>query len=92
MIAECEFDPRNTWRSLVIGTDLNGEREWSRMDSFQVGGDKVSSSASEFIFNTADGGSVGITDEAYGIAFTVFKPYTDTACTATYNVAIDSAL
>ena len=31
---ECKFDARNTWRSLTVATDLNGERVWSRMDSF----------------------------------------------------------
>jgi len=27
-----------------------------------------------------------------GIGFAVFEPYTDTACTATYNVDISSAI
>jgi len=31
---ECETDPRGTWRNLNIATDLNGERVWSRMDSY----------------------------------------------------------
>jgi len=32
--AECASDPRINWRTLVVGTDLNGKRIWSRMDNF----------------------------------------------------------
>lgn len=91
LIAECYSDPRTVWRSLTIGTDLNGDRTWSRMDSFQSGEGDVTSSAAEYVVNTADGGSMSITDEAYGIGFAVYKPYTNTACTATYALN-DSAL
>lgn len=34
LYAECLADPRTTWRALTVATDLNGERVWSRMDSF----------------------------------------------------------
>ena len=31
---ECRGDPRTQWRSLAVATDLEGERIYSRMDSF----------------------------------------------------------
>ena len=34
--AECLADPRyKEWRAFIIGTDLNGNRLWSRMDNYQ---------------------------------------------------------
>ena len=32
-LAACQADPRGVWRSLVIATDMDGERVWSRMDN-----------------------------------------------------------
>lgn len=34
---ECNGDPRVNWRALTIATDLNGNRVWSRQDSYQPG-------------------------------------------------------
>lgn len=38
---ECNGDPRVQWRALTIAVDLQGNRLWSRQDSFQ-GGTKAS--------------------------------------------------
>lgn len=66
--AICNADPRLNWRSLVIATDLNGSRVWSRMDTFP-GAEGPSSSAAEYIFPLQSGGIGVITDEAFGMGF-----------------------
>jgi hypothetical protein len=33
---ECLNDPRKIWRALTVATDFDGNRVWSRMDSFQA--------------------------------------------------------
>ena len=81
--AECIGDPRRTWRALTVATDLEGERIYSRMDSYGVGmneGDPVGSSAGEFVFTNADGGHVIVTDEGMGMGFLTIAPYTEELC------------
>lgn len=34
LVSECKADPRNTWRGLTVATDLDGERVYSRLDSY----------------------------------------------------------
>ena len=67
LLPKCKADPRTTWRALTIATDLNGERVWSRMDSFKGEDPKVASSAAEYVFPVKDGKQVIITDEAMGM-------------------------
>ena len=74
---QAKGDPRLDWRSLVIGFDLDGNRKWSRMDSYQNDQSeeamKAPSSAAEYIFPMT-GGRLGIvTDDAYGMGFEVLK-------------------
>ena len=80
---ECLGDPRKTWRALTVATDLEGERVYSRMDSYGVGlyeGDPVGSSAGEYVFTNADGGHVIVTDEGNGMGFLTIAPYTEELC------------
>ena len=69
LLLECYADPRITWRDLTIATDLNGERVWSRMDSFQSGG-PAAASASEYIVSDSSNQKLTfISDEASGFGF-----------------------
>ena len=77
---EAKGDPRLAWRSLVIGFDLDGNRNWSRMDSYQKDLSLepwvemfAASSAAEYIFPMT-GGRLGIVnDDALGMSFEVLK-------------------
>ena len=85
MALECLGDPRNTWRALTVATDLEGERVYSRMDSYGVGlsmyeEEGVDSSAGEYVFVKPDGGHVIVTDEGMGMGFLAIAPYTEELC------------
>ena len=72
LTAECSGDPRTSWRSLIIKMDTSGTVIWSRvdsaMDTLEPGNAETpSSSASEHVIATRDGGVAGINDEATGI-------------------------
>jgi hypothetical protein len=74
---------------LNIAVDLNGERIWSRMDSYQPADntDKtqiVSSTGNEYIFPLKSGGLAFVGDEAGGFSFGVFNPNGE-ACTEDMN-------
>jgi hypothetical protein len=78
--AECKTDPRKTWRSLTIATDLDGNRVYSRMDNYQSStevGWKSGSTGNEYIFSLADGGHAIITDEALGMGIGKIAQYAD---------------
>ena len=84
--ADCAADPRITWRSLIVATDLNGDRVWSRQDNYQWSGVETlgaSSSAAEYIFPMAGGKMGVITDEAGGGGFEVLKAPDGQQCTET---------
>jgi len=76
---ECLSDPRKIWRALTIATDMNGERVWSRMDSFQSA-DKPVGSASEFILSQTNGKTTFISDEAIGFGFVTIAAPDGTKC------------
>lgn len=62
-----------------IAVDLNGERIWSRMDSYQPAEntDKtqtVASTGNEYIFPLRSGGLAFVGDEAGGFSFGIFNP------------------
>ena len=76
---ECRGDPRTQWRSLAVATDLEGERIYSRMDSFQTE-DGVQASAAEYVFVNTEGGHVLVTDEGSGMGFITIAPYTEELC------------
>ena len=80
---ECQGDPRGTWRALTVATDLEGERVYSRMDSYGVGigaDPDVGNSAGEYVFVNSDGGHVIVTDEGMGMGFLTIAPYTEEIC------------
>ena len=72
------------WRSLSIATDLDGNRVWSRMDSYQGGETQVFSSANEYVFPLISGGVGIINDETYGIGLQTLDPYSVNNCTYSY--------
>jgi len=77
---ECKADVRTTWRALTVAVNLNGERVWSRMDSYQGGEATVGSSASEYIFEAASGKSTMVTDEGFGFGIATFNAYDTYLC------------
>ncbi len=81
---ECDADPRKTWRAFLTRLDKDGAVVWQRTDSFQPPNeDEVSSSASEFVSRTADGGWMSVVDEAFGIGIMVLTPESDSGSTGT---------
>jgi hypothetical protein len=82
--AECDADPRVSWRALTIATDLDGNRVWSRMDSYQGGTASshatVQASASEYLFPVSGGKLAFISDEATGFGFGVIKAADGVKC------------
>ena len=64
----------SVWQSMIVRTDTNGELQWLRVDSYRAEGAPAlgsagwtaSSSAAEWIVNTADGGLAAITDQVSG--------------------------
>lgn len=85
MWAECKKDPRKIWRALTIATDLDGERVWSRQDSFYDEG--AAGSAGEYVITTSDGGTVIITDETMGFGFLFIDQFTDEKCDDEFSAA-----
>ena len=79
---KCNFDPRRTWRALTIATDLNGDRVWSRMDSFQTSfWGTVASSAGEYVFPSLNGRIKIVTDETMGMGILTILDYDGNLCT-----------
>lgn len=79
---ECLNDPRKVWRALTVVTDMDGERVWSRMDSWQSE-DKPVGSASEFVLTQTDGKVTFLTDEAIGFGFAKIAAADGTKCADT---------
>ena len=81
-MAKCLADPRKAWRSLVLATDMDGERVWSRMDNLPPGdpNDPVATSAAEYIFPMSNGSIGVITDEAWGMGFLELAPPNGKQC------------
>jgi hypothetical protein len=73
--ADAVARPASVWQSLVIRTDSSGALLWQRVDQFRddnspplgQAGWEASSSASEYVANTADGGLIFVNDEALGV-------------------------
>ena len=74
--AECQADPRTTWRGLVVKLDSSGNEVWHRVDSFVEEGedDGVAAAASEYVSLTSDGRVISIVDQSFGIGLLVLKP------------------
>lgn len=74
---ECQQDPRVDWRGMVTRFAADGALVWQRVDSFSPpDGGEISSSASEYVALTSDGGILSVVDEAFGIGVLVLA--TDT--------------
>ena len=74
LIAQCKSDPRTTWRAMTIAADLAGELTWRRVDSFKPEGEStVGTSAAEYVFLTASGAPVLVTDEGFGAGWVMLK-------------------
>lgn len=88
LYATCLLEPRVVWRSLAIGTDLKGERVFSRQDNYQAGeGGPAVSSAAEFVFERTGGRHTIITDEQMGMGIQTLKKYDGTLCAETDEFA-----
>ncbi|MEE2787512.1 MAG: hypothetical protein VX589_09250 [Myxococcota bacterium] len=73
--AECESDPRKTWRGYLVRFDREGNEVWSRLDSFAAEGEAdVADSASEYVFLTQDGQIASVVDQGFGIGLLVTEP------------------
>jgi hypothetical protein len=64
----------SVWQSMIVRTDANGDLQWLRVDSYRAAGAPAlgaegwtaTSSAAEWVVNTADGGMAVITDQVSG--------------------------
>ena len=73
--AECEADPRTTWRGLLVRFDANGQKVWERVDSFGgANGEAPAAAASEYVFLTPEGGFVSVVDQGFGIGLLITAP------------------
>jgi len=72
----CERDPRTTWRSYLIHVDFSGNLVWQRASSFMFDGDEddnVPSTASEWVFTTANGDLASVVDLGFGMGIEVLR-------------------
>lgn len=93
---KCYNDPRKQWRALTIATDLNGDRVWSRMDSYQTSeGGTVASSAGEYVYPSSNGQIKIVTDETMGMGILTIQDHDGVLCGAqssyTYEFASNLA-
>ena len=67
-LAECQVDPRQTWRSYVVTLDAAGVIQWVRVDSFvEPGPGGVGTSAAEYVAVDQNGDLLVTTDQGFGI-------------------------
>lgn len=85
--AGCGSDPRTLWRALTIGTDLEGQRVWSRQDSFYDPESGAAGSAGEYVITSSNGGTIIVTDETMGLGFLYIDEYDDVQCDDEYESA-----
>lgn len=75
--AQCEEDPRTTWRSYLVKIDSSGDIIWEKTGSFTFPGeedtDDLPSTASEWIFITQEGYVASIIDLAFGIGLEILE-------------------
>ena len=62
----CRHDPRKSWRSLLIKTNLEGTIVWYRQDNFWNGEENPDTSASEYVISRGDT-IVSVNDESLGV-------------------------
>lgn len=72
----CEDDPRTTWRSYLVHIDFSGNLVWQRASSFMFDGEgeeDVPSTASEWVFTTANGDLASVVDLSFGMGIEVLR-------------------
>ena len=72
----CEDDPRTTWRSYLVHVDFLGNLVWQRASSFMFDDEEdedVPSTASEWVFITADGDLASVVDLGFGMGIEVLR-------------------
>ena len=73
--AQCQKDPRRTWRGYVLRLDAEGDLLWQRVDSFVEEGaeDGVADAASEYVALLSDGGFLSVVDQGFGLGLLVLE-------------------
>ena len=72
----CEDDPRTTWRSYLVHVDFSGNLVWHRASSFMFDDEDeedVPSTASEWVFTTANGDLASVVDLSFGMGIEVLR-------------------
>jgi len=64
--ALCRSDPRQLWRTHLVGLDLSGSVLWARTDAF-VRSDEVAASAAEYVVTDDAGMILAVVDHDFGI-------------------------
>jgi hypothetical protein len=65
--AQCQADPRRSWRSHLVGISTEGEVLWSRTESFVDETGEAYESASEFVAVGSDGDLYSVVDQNFGV-------------------------
>ena len=73
LFAQCEEDPRGTWRALLVRVDKDGNLLWERADSFleEEEEDWIPDTASEYVTLTNSKNIVSILDLGFGYGIQV---------------------
>lgn len=71
------MDERIVSRALTIATDLDGNREWSRMDSYPPAYGYATSSSNDVVMSLSEGGHAIITAESFGMSIGLIAEYND---------------
>ena len=76
LLLTCEDDPRTTWRSYLVHVDFSGNLVWHRASSFMFDDEDeedVPSTASEWVFTTANGDLASVVDLSFGMGIEVLR-------------------
>ena len=75
LFAQCEEDPRGTWRALLVRVDKDGNLLWERADSFleEEEEDWIPDTASEYVTLTSSKNIVSILDLGFGYGIQVLE-------------------
>ena len=68
----CQRDPRKSWRSLLVKTNLEGDVVWYRQDNFWNGEENPGTSASEYVIS-GNGKIASVNDELFGIGLEILE-------------------
>ena len=68
----CQRDPRKSWRSLLVKTNLEGTIVWYRQDNFWNGEENPGTSASEYVISQGNK-VVSVNDELLGVGLQILE-------------------